>query len=133
LATACILFGAVWTTRVIRSKRHPASTAGGNACRAVEQLLGQAELALASDDVEKFYTMVMQVLQEIVAGEAGLPPQGIAGVTTTGDETAELFQRCHQVRYGHILPSAETVHQDLQLLHNILTASRYIKRNTLQH
>jgi hypothetical protein len=135
LAAACILIGAVWMARVILGNRHPAPTAGGDACQAVEQLLGQAELALASNDVEMFYTMVMQVLQEIVAGEAGLPPQGIAGITNTatGGETAELFRRCHQVRYGHILPPAETVSQDLHRLYTILTASRQIKRNPLQH
>ena len=91
-------------------------------------LLREAEMAHEEGSVEKFYTIVVRILQEIVAGKNRIPPQGIVGITIEGagsevniyKEMEELFQRCHQVRYGRVLPLDEVVSHDLHLLKSIL-------------
>lgn len=87
-------------------------------------LLAKTDQAYASSDVEKFYTFIMQILQEALGAETGLPPRGITAVPSTyrcskvidTGELSHLLQRCHQVRYGRYLPRQELLKDDLHFI-----------------
>lgn len=83
------------------------------------------EQALATGDVEGFYTLLFACLQRMVGSATGVAacsisaaPYGIAHV----QRISSLFSRCELVRYGRVVPEIVEMQADLELVRSIITA-----------
>lgn len=90
-----------------------------------EECLRDAEAALLTGDVEKFYTILFGMLQQIVGRESGLPYQGVTApprISSFGaDALDNLFQRCQEVRYGRAPSCRAEMETDLQSLRTLVS------------
>jgi hypothetical protein len=116
---------------ILRSRKSP--TVPATRPHHLTLLLKESEQAVDEGDVGKFYSLAMLILQEAIGTQNNIPPQGIADapivpfghLETYQNELAEIFQRCHQVRYGQFSPTGETVLSDYHRLLSILAALKY--------
>jgi hypothetical protein len=93
-------------------------------------LLRNAEVAVSNGDVEMFYNIAFEVIQnmERVDIPYEIAPNEKSAIQRTDDEeqyrlteVKHMIARCDKVRYGRILPNDTSLESDLELLKKILS------------
>ncbi len=94
----------------------------------IKQSLARLEQSLIDGDVEKFYTVLFRLLQELVGVEGNISPAAVTGLQPPPPDTpsnqsvalTHLFTRCDRIRFGRFVPREEEMRADLSLMQSVL-------------
>lgn len=97
---------------------------------AIEQSLAGLEQSLADNDVEKIYTVLFVLLQELSGIANDVFPAAVTGPLSNSAQSpsgqyaalTHLFRQCDRVRFGRFVPHEEEIRADLSLLRSMLQA-----------
>lgn len=96
------------------------------------QFMSQLEQALATKNVEKFYTAMFEMFQEIIGTANGQKPASVAAAsawpeTATAQDRlvlSDIFESCLRIRYGSEMPTMAGMQADYERLRRIVGTIR---------